>query len=590
MLKKHRFWQQETLAFRNLISPELRFQKSYEYDEVGNRVKMTADKEVTEYRYNEADQLMAAGDTEYEYDDNGNLITQYTPDETTDYYYDSAGRLSDVKFEDQTSLSYGYDGFGRKVSRSEEYWHPEDTENKLRTEKTNYLFDGDKVLKEYTGEGGPLAEYYTANDQIIARKMFGFHDRKEPGRYGNLQTKGGLMYYQYDALGNVTDLTDHLGDNIAKYRFDAFGGMFAGVLAPYSSQGITGKEYDPKSGLMFYNSRWYDPGVGRFTQADTFKGFATKPASQHPYAYVGNNPINNIDPTGHTDLIIDGVDVGDVYLNDEDDHTYFGDGVGVRDYYEGQGYTVDWIDGQVVVTSGSGGSGGSGGSDGGGGSSYHEPTKAERKGELNILAHPVPISAVHAGNKGNTGYKKTQGTGKIGTPIIASSVSLAPALPRTISVPRIGIPALGPLAPIATFLTTLLGNPSATGENPVEMAITRQIYLSEGAEAEKGEQRQRLIYRWGSWNNTNLTPRPKDITGLSFSTVKPQSGKYVVTTMEIVNATGILTAVQDAPGHVSVLPVNVSQMPGWIDSRPNAATNPHELTTLLKSITIPVVR
>jgi len=121
---------------------ELRAEVSYEYDEVGNRIKMIADKEVTEYRYNEAEQLIAAGDTEYEYDDNGNLITQYTPDETTEYYYDSTGRLRDVEFEDQIWLSYRYDGFGRKVSRSEEYWHPEDTENKLRTESTNYLFDG----------------------------------------------------------------------------------------------------------------------------------------------------------------------------------------------------------------------------------------------------------------------------------------------------------------------------------------------------------------------------------------------------------------------------------------------------------------
>ena len=41
--------------------------------------------------------------------------------------------------------------------------------------------------------------------------------------------------------------------------------MFAGTLAPYSFKGITGKDHDPKSGLMFYNSRWYDPHVGRFT-------------------------------------------------------------------------------------------------------------------------------------------------------------------------------------------------------------------------------------------------------------------------------------------------------------------------------------
>ena len=396
---KHKGWYKDELGKPISFEFELpayliepRAEVSYAYDEMGNRIKMIADKEITEYRYNEAEQLIAAGDTEYEYYENGNLITQYTPDETTEYYYDSAGRLRDVEFDDETWLSYRYDGFGRKVSRSEEYRHPEDTENKLRTESANYLFDGDKVLKEYTGEGGPLAEYYTGNDQVIARKMFGFHGRKEPGRYGNLQTRGGLMYYHYDALGNVTDQTDHLGDNIAKYRFDAFGGMFAGVLAPYSFQGITGKEYDPKSGLMYYSSRWYNPQIGRFTQPDTFKGHITNPVSQHPYAYVGNNPINRIDQTGHDSDIPEWLDWdsdGQVDWGQDDSDTFDQDGDNVADwlqddysdeweYNDGTGW--DWVGGG----SGSGGDwgygdGDDGGYSGGGGSSYHEPTKAERK-------------------------------------------------------------------------------------------------------------------------------------------------------------------------------------------------------------------
>jgi len=107
------------------------------------------------------------------------------------------------------------------------------------------------------------------------------------------------MYYHYDALGNVTDLTDRLGENVVKYRWDAFGGMFAGVLAPYSRMGITGKEYDPKTGLAFFGSRWYNPMVGQFIMPDTFMGQLNKPQSLNTYAYAWNNPVNRIDPTGH---------------------------------------------------------------------------------------------------------------------------------------------------------------------------------------------------------------------------------------------------------------------------------------------------
>jgi len=63
--------------------------------------------------------------------------------------------------------------------------------------------------------------------------------------------------------------------------------------------GLTGKHYDPKSGLIDFDFRWYDPKPGSFTQPDTFKGRIHEPGTQHPYAYVGNNPINKVDPTGH---------------------------------------------------------------------------------------------------------------------------------------------------------------------------------------------------------------------------------------------------------------------------------------------------
>ena len=184
-----------------------------------------------------------------------------------------------------------------------------------------------------------------------------------------------------------------MGDNIAKYRFDAFGGMFAGVLAPYSFQGITGKEYDPKSGLMYYNSRWYNPQIGRFTQPDSFKGYITNPVSQHPYAYVGNNPINRIDPTGHDSDIpewLDWDDDGQVDWDQDDSDTFDQDGDNVADwlqddysdeweYNDGTGW--DWVGGGSGGSSSDGdwGYGDDGGYSGGGGSSYHEPTKAEPK-------------------------------------------------------------------------------------------------------------------------------------------------------------------------------------------------------------------
>lgn len=78
-----------------------------------------------------------------------------------------------------------------------------------------------------------------------------------------------------------------------------------------------------------------------------------------------------------------------------------------------------------------------------------------------------------------------------------------------------------------------------------------------------------VIYRFGGGNPGNLTPRAKDVyTGLSFSTV-PKPGANVVTTIEAINATGVVKAIQDRPGHVSVVPVGAT-VKDWIDAGPNS--------------------
>jgi RHS repeat-associated protein len=160
------------------------------------------------------------------------------------------------------------------------------------------------VFKEYGSNGEPLAQYYTADGQTVARQMFGNHARKEDGYQGNIRTRGGLMYYQYDGLGNVMDVTDRLGSQVMGYRYDAFGNLFTQMAAPYNAVGYTGKTYDAKASLMDYSARWYSPSVGRFTTPDTYEGNLSVPGTLNRYAYVGNNPVNYVDPTGHDSVSI----------------------------------------------------------------------------------------------------------------------------------------------------------------------------------------------------------------------------------------------------------------------------------------------
>jgi RHS repeat-associated protein len=53
----------------------------------------------------------------------------------------------------------------------------------------------------------------------------------------------------------------------------------------------------PEFGLYYYNARWYDGSLGRFAQADSIVPPGVQGLDR--YAYVNNNAIRYIDPTGH---------------------------------------------------------------------------------------------------------------------------------------------------------------------------------------------------------------------------------------------------------------------------------------------------
>jgi RHS repeat-associated protein len=54
---------------------------------------------------------------------------------------------------------------------------------------------------------------------------------------------------------------------------------------------------DRATGWVKYGLRWYNPVVGRWTQQDTLDA-PLDPANANRYAFAGNDPINNTDPTG----------------------------------------------------------------------------------------------------------------------------------------------------------------------------------------------------------------------------------------------------------------------------------------------------
>ncbi len=84
--------------------------------------------------------------------------------------------------------------------------------------------------------------------------------------------------------------------------------MTPGLPSRYTFTGQYSYMDDPTTparegfGLMFYNARWYDPGLGRFTQADTIIPGGVQGLDR--YAYVNNSPLKYTDPSGHFPLLV----------------------------------------------------------------------------------------------------------------------------------------------------------------------------------------------------------------------------------------------------------------------------------------------
>jgi len=121
--------------------------------------------------------------------------------------------------------------------------------------------------------------------------------RDNQGKLIGLRRGGQSAYYLTDSIGTVLAVTGPDASVDARYTYDPFGQVkdVKGDLAqPYR---FAGEYYDAET--RFYKSglRYYDPKTARFTQNDPIVGFSD-PRRANRYIYAGQDPINNIDPTG----------------------------------------------------------------------------------------------------------------------------------------------------------------------------------------------------------------------------------------------------------------------------------------------------
>ena len=107
------------------------------------------------------------------------------------------------------------------------------------------------------------------------------------------------LYYLYDGLGSVAQLTRPNGEVRDHYRYDEFGVPAPGAKLSedgrnvnHNSFGYTGESWDEEDDLLYLRSRYYQADAGRFLTRDNYDGVLHTPLSRHLYVYVENNSIS----------------------------------------------------------------------------------------------------------------------------------------------------------------------------------------------------------------------------------------------------------------------------------------------------------
>lgn len=299
----------------------------YSYDMNANLALVQENAEVrSSYEYDDFNQLIrennaAAGITYiYDYDNYGNIISVTQYDFTEDALGEAVGQFlfgyTESSWNDLLTEFNGqkitYDGSGNPINYRDgmtfEWWAQKKISAVTQGDNTiNYSYDlnGMRSSKEVNGvvtsfnyENGKIINTKT-DDEII---WFMYDDNDS---VIGMEKDGEAYYFEKNSQKDVERIFNSTGELICSYSYDAFGNIISvsgdeniAKLNPFRYRSYF---YDDETGFYYLNTRYYDPVVRRFVNADSvdYLGINGSAISYNLFTYCNNNPVMFEDQNGN---------------------------------------------------------------------------------------------------------------------------------------------------------------------------------------------------------------------------------------------------------------------------------------------------
>jgi RHS repeat-associated protein len=238
------------------------------------------------------------------YDAVGNMTTVPQPGAETGTpltcQYDAWDRLAAVYSSSTLVAAYDYDGLNRLIETKSDY---------VTAGPQSVVYDlyaGQQLIETRSatftaGDAAPSAVSLAPSYQYVwSASGSNVPMLRDTYSSGSL-VSADQIYFLTDANDNVTAITNSSGSVLERYSYYAYGGVT--VYSPTwtspsttSSYGNTilfaGMNLDMTTGLYHDMARWYNSSLGAFITTDPAQ------STDNLYAYCGNDPIDETDPTG----------------------------------------------------------------------------------------------------------------------------------------------------------------------------------------------------------------------------------------------------------------------------------------------------